>query len=118
VVDLRNVNVPIPWGGSSTTSAAYCNNALILFSPWDLTFEFSQITPALQVEQEASPGSPPELQNAQVQVAKQIHAIISMSPQHAKALVKALADNVRKYEEQFGTIPDIPVPGVPEGEQA
>ncbi len=35
---------------------------------------------------------------------------IILTPQHAKRLMKALADNIRRYEKQFGAIaePDIP----------
>ena len=38
---------------------------------------------------------------------------ILTSPQHAKALLRSLAENVRRYEETFGPIPE-PVAG--EGE--
>lgn len=35
---------------------------------------------------------------------------IILTPQHAKRLMKALADNIRRYEAQFGSIsePDVP----------
>jgi len=35
---------------------------------------------------------------------------IILSPQHAKRLMMALADNIKKFEQQFGTIsePDVP----------
>jgi hypothetical protein len=35
---------------------------------------------------------------------------IILTPQHAKRLINALADNIKKYEQQFGTIsePDTP----------
>ena len=32
------------------------------------------------------------------------------SPQHAKALLRSLEDNVRKYETRFGTISESPRP--------
>jgi hypothetical protein len=33
-----------------------------------------------------------------------VHARIVMTPQHAKLLLQALADNINKYEHQFGEI--------------
>jgi len=50
----------------------------------------------------------------------QVVARIITSPQHAKALVRSLADNIRKYEAQYGPIPDLPGGGLPgsEGPQA
>jgi hypothetical protein len=35
------------------------------------------------------------------------------SPQHAKALLRTLAENVSRYEKRFGTIPERPVPPRP-----
>ncbi|HUT83060.1 MAG: DUF3467 domain-containing protein [Proteobacteria bacterium] len=39
-----------------------------------------------------------------------VNARVIMSPGHVKRLIKALADNVNKYEAKFGTIPDVPEP--------
>ena len=38
---------------------------------------------------------------------------IIITPQHAKRLMKALADNVHKYESQFGVIDDHNQPPMP-----
>ncbi|HQX44708.1 MAG: DUF3467 domain-containing protein [Saprospiraceae bacterium] len=38
---------------------------------------------------------------------------IILTPQHAKRLLKALADNVSKFENQFGTIQDPEPPQFP-----
>ena len=39
---------------------------------------------------------------------------VILTPQHAKRFMKALADNVSKYENQHGQIKDIdPVAGIP-----
>lgn len=38
---------------------------------------------------------------------------IVLTPQHAKRLLKALSDNVIKYEGQFGTIQDPEPPMIP-----
>ncbi|MEG2666520.1 MAG: DUF3467 domain-containing protein, partial [Bacteroidales bacterium] len=34
----------------------------------------------------------------------QVKSRIILTPQHAKRLLRALSDNVRKYEEKFGEI--------------
>ena len=39
-----------------------------------------------------------------------VNARVIMSPGHVKRLIKALADNVNKYEAKFGTVPDVPEP--------
>ena len=42
-----------------------------------------------------------------------VKARIVLTPQHAKRFIRALADNVKKYEQQFGVIEDnenIPYP--------
>ena len=38
---------------------------------------------------------------------------IILTPQHAKRLVKAMSDNVRKYESQHGEIKDFEQPPIP-----
>lgn len=38
---------------------------------------------------------------------------IILTPSHAKRLMAALADNIRKYEQQFGQIDDQNHPGYP-----
>ena len=42
-----------------------------------------------------------------------VKARIVLTPQHAKRLMKALAENIKKFEQQFGTVEDqeaIPYP--------
>ena len=38
-------------------------------------------------------------------------ASIIVSPGHAKRLLRALEENIGRYEAQFGTIPDLPPSG-------
>jgi hypothetical protein len=38
---------------------------------------------------------------------------VILTPSHAKRLLKALMDNVKKYEAQFGTIQDPEPPAMP-----
>jgi len=45
---------------------------------------------------------------AQPQGVAQVVARIITNPRHAKALAHSLLDNIRKYEEQFGEIPEMP----------
>lgn len=42
-----------------------------------------------------------------------VRARIILTPQHAKRLLKALADNVHKFEQANGVIKDTDVPPVP-----
>lgn len=42
-----------------------------------------------------------------------VQARVITSPQHAKALLRTLAENVSRYEKRFGTIPERPVPPRP-----
>jgi hypothetical protein len=42
-----------------------------------------------------------------------VKARIVLTPQHAKRLMKALADNIKRFEQQFGVIEDqeaVPYP--------
>jgi hypothetical protein len=38
-------------------------------------------------------------------------ASLIMSPRHAKRLLRALEENISRYEAQFGTLPEGPGPG-------
>jgi hypothetical protein len=40
-----------------------------------------------------------------------VNARIIISPGHLKRVIRALGDNVRKYEEHFGEIPEAAAPG-------
>lgn len=68
----------------------YSNLAIISHSPSEFVLDFVRIMP-------------------NVPKAK-VKARVILTPQHAKRLLNALADNVRKYEQQFGMIdePDQP----------
>jgi hypothetical protein len=101
--EFRNVPVPVQFGGASAP-AKYSNSALVLFSPWDFSFEFSQLTPSIQ------PAPPGADQQPQVQVMKLVQDWITMSPPHAKAFLRALGENVARYEDQYGVIPEVEDP--------
>ena len=63
---------------------SYSNLAIISHSPSEFNIDFATMLPGLQK---------PEISNR-----------IVMNPEHAKRLLNALADNVNKYEAQFGPI--------------
>ncbi len=62
----------------------YSNLVLITHSPSEIILDFARMMPGLPK-------------------AKVVSRII-MTPQHAKLFLKALEDNIRKYEERFGEI--------------
>ena len=41
-----------------------------------------------------------------------VNARIIISPGHLKRVIRALAENVRKYEDRFGEIPEAAEPGL------
>ena len=73
---------------------SYSNLAIINHSPSEFVLDFIQMIPG-------------------VPKAK-VKSRIILTPQHAKRLMKALNDNVSKYEDQHGEIQDLdPGKGVP-----
>ncbi len=62
----------------------YSNLVLITHSPSEIILDFARMMPGLPK-------------------AKVVSRVI-MTPQHAKLFLKALEDNIRKYEERFGEI--------------
>ena len=72
----------------------YSNLAIINHSPSEFVLDFIQMMPG-------------------VPKAK-VKSRIILTPQHAKRLMKALADNITKFENQHGEIKDIdPSNGIP-----
>ncbi len=69
--------------------ARYSDAVRITHTPYTFILEFAQFVPPAQE------GDAPKLV---------IHTRIAMSPQHAKALLKTLEENVRKWESSFGEI--------------
>ena len=65
----------------------YSNLAIITHSPSEFILDFVSLMP----------GTPKA----------KVKSRIVMTPQHAKRLYKALADNLSKYESQFGTIKEV-----------
>jgi hypothetical protein len=70
--------------GEKESEGIYSNLALITHSPSEIIIDFARVMPG-------------------VPKAK-VYARIVMTPAHAKMLLNALQDNIRKFESQFGEI--------------
>ncbi len=77
----QQINVELP---PEQAEGTYSNLAIITHSPAEFVLDFTRIMPG-------------------VPKAK-VYARIIMTPQHAKSLLRALQDNIQKYEAQFGEI--------------
>ena len=75
---------------SEVAQGTYSNLAIISHSPTEMILDFAQMLP----------GTP----NANVRTR------VIMNPIHAKRLLNALADNIQKYEHNFGPIEEPKVP--------
>ena len=71
----------------------YSNLAIISHSPSEIILDFAQMLPGLE--------------------GASVRQRIIMNPIHAKRTLAALTDNIKKYEQQFGTIeePRMPMQG-------
>ena len=65
----------------------YSNLAIINHSPSEFVVDFIQMMPGIKKAK--------------------VKSRIVLTPQHAKRLMKALADNVNKFENQHGSIKDV-----------
>lgn len=70
----------------------YSNLALITHSPAEFIIDFARILPGTEQSK--------------------VHSRIIMTPQHAKSLMQALKDNMKKYEKQYGEIQSVGKPPV------
>ena len=77
----QQINVEL---GEKEAEGIYSNFVLITHSPAEFIIDFTRMVPG-------------------VPKAK-VYARIIMTPPHAKSLLKALEDNISKYEKQFGEI--------------
>lgn len=73
----------------------YSDVVRVINNPYTFIIDFAQLIPPVS-----------ENENPLIK----IHTRIIMSPQHAKALLKALEDNIKKWEKTFGEI-KAPEPG-------
>ena len=84
----QQINIEL---GEKEAEGIYSNLAINSHSPAEFIIDFTRIVPG-------------------VPKAK-VHARIITTPQHAKMLMKALKDNIDKFESKFGEIKTEPVPG-------
>jgi hypothetical protein len=86
----NQLNIELP---DDIAEGTYSNLAIISHSPQEFVIDFIRVMPG-------------------VPKAK-VKSRVVLTPEHAKRLMKALIDNVKKYEAQFGTINDKEAPMVP-----
>ena len=71
----------------------YSNLAVITHSPSEFVADFIQMMPGMPKAK--------------------VRSRVIMTPENAKRLMKALADNIKNYEQSFGVIVDGDVPSFP-----
>ncbi len=81
----QQINIQL---GEKEAEGIYSNLALISHTSAEFVFDFTRVLP----------GAPKT----------KVYSRIIMTPQHAKSFLKALEENVKKYESQYGEIDKIP----------
>tara|TARA_B100000902_G_scaffold398869_1_gene467275 strand:+ start:12515 stop:12829 length:315 start_codon:yes stop_codon:yes gene_type:complete len=80
--------------GEDVAGGEYSNLAIINHSPSEFILDFIQMMPGIPKAK--------------------VKSRVILTPQHAKRLMRALNDNISKYEDQFGEIKDVdPNKGIP-----
>lgn len=77
----QQINIEL---GEKEAEGVYANLAMIVHSPTEIVIDFARVVPR--------------------STKARVQSRIIMSPMHAKMLQKALEDNLKKYEKQFGEI--------------
>ncbi|MBR4838136.1 MAG: DUF3467 domain-containing protein [Bacteroidales bacterium] len=80
----KQLSIDLP---ESVADGVYSNLAIISHSPTEFVIDFAQIAPAMQKAK--------------------VRSRVIITPQNAKRLYRALADNLNKYEQNFGPIKDV-----------
>jgi hypothetical protein len=86
----NQINIELP---EDIAEGIYSNFAIIAHSNQEFIIDYVRLMPGIPKAR--------------------IKARIILTPQHAKRFIRALAENVKKYEQQFGVIEDndsIPYP--------
>ena len=82
--DQQNqINIELP---EDIAEGIYSNFAIIAHSNQEFIIDYVRLMPGIPKAK--------------------VKARIVLTPQHAKRFIKALAENVKKYEQQFGVIED------------
>lgn len=77
----QQINIEL---GEKEAEGIYSNLAIISHSPAEFIIDFTRVVPGIPKAK--------------------VHARIITTPQHAKMLLRALEDNVKKFESKFGEI--------------
>lgn len=77
----QQINIEL---GEKEAEGIYSNLAIITHSPAEFIIDFTRIVPGIPKAK--------------------VHARIITTPQHAKMLMRALKDNIDKFETRFGEI--------------
>ena len=77
----QQINIEL---GEKEAEGIYANLAMIIHSPTEIIIDFARVMPGTQKGK--------------------VYSRIIMTPPHAKMLHKALEDNIKKFETQFGKI--------------
>ena len=88
--EQNQINIELP---EEVAEGIYSNFAIIAHSNQEFIIDYVRLMPGLPKAK--------------------VKARIVLTPAHAKRFMKALADNIKKYEQQFGKIEDseaIPYP--------
>jgi hypothetical protein len=80
-IKSQQINIEL---GEKEAEGIYSNLAIITHSPAEFIIDFTRVVP----------GAPKA----------KVHARIITTPQHAKMLLRALQENVEKFESKFGEI--------------
>ena len=86
----NQINIELP---EDIAEGIYSNFAIIAHSNQEFIIDYVRLMPGIPKAK--------------------VKARIVLTPQHAKRFIRALADNIKKYEQQFGVIEDnenIPYP--------
>ncbi|MBU0559449.1 MAG: DUF3467 domain-containing protein [Bacteroidetes bacterium] len=77
----QQINIEL---GEKEAEGIYSNLAIITHSPAEFIIDFTRVVPGVPKAR--------------------VHSRIITTPQHAKMLMKALQDNIEKFESRFGEI--------------
>lgn len=77
----QQINIELP---PEQADGVYSNMAIITHSPAEFVIDFTRILPGVP--------------------RAKVHARVVMTPQHAKSLLLALEENIKKFEDQHGEI--------------
>jgi hypothetical protein len=86
----NQINIELP---EDIAEGEYSNLAIITHSNQEFVIDFVRMTP----------GTPKA----------KVKSRVILTPQHAKRLMRALADNIRKFEQMYGEIQDMEAPAMP-----